>query len=77
MAEKITGPIVKRSVTLHGHRTSFSVEQPFFDEIVAAARANGSSLAALVSEIDETRPREVKPVISPEALRARAAEGGA
>ena len=59
VAEKTTRPIVKRSVTLHGHRTSFSIEQPFFDEIVAAAHANGRSLAALVSEIDETRPREV------------------
>ncbi|MGD9912935.1 MAG: ribbon-helix-helix domain-containing protein [Rhizobiaceae bacterium] len=48
----------KRSVTIRGHRTSFSLEQPFFDELAGIARQRGMKLAALVSEIDETRPRD-------------------
>ncbi|MCB1383803.1 MAG: ribbon-helix-helix domain-containing protein [Notoacmeibacter sp.] len=49
--------VVKRSVSIHGHRTSFSLEQEFFAELEAIAKQRGLSLAALVAEIDETRPR--------------------
>ena len=31
--------VVKRSVTIRGHRTSFSLEQPFFEALVAIASA--------------------------------------
>lgn len=48
--------IVKRSVSIHGHRTSFSLEQPFHDELAAIAAARGMALAALIGEIDEARP---------------------
>lgn len=48
--------IVKRSVTIRGHRTSFSLEQPFFDEIVSIAAERGLPLARLVAEIDAARP---------------------
>lgn len=48
---------LKRSVTIRGHRTSFSLERPFLDELNAIAENRGISLAALVSEIDEARPR--------------------
>lgn len=48
---------LKRSVTIRGHRTSFSLEKPFLDELQSIADARGLSLAALVGEIDETRPR--------------------
>lgn len=48
----------KRSVTIRGHRTSFSLEQPFFDELTSIARQRGMKLAALVAEIDEARPRD-------------------
>ena len=47
----------KRSVSIRGHRTSFSVEQEFFVELEAIAVRRGISLAALVAEIDETRAR--------------------
>ena len=46
----------KRSVTIRGHRTSFSLEQPFFDDLCAIAASRGVTLAALVAEIDG-RPR--------------------
>ncbi|WP_377278485.1 ribbon-helix-helix domain-containing protein [Rhizobium sp. R86522] len=48
--------IRKRSITLHGHRTSFSVEDPFLDELKTIARKRGLSFAALIAEIDESRP---------------------
>jgi predicted DNA-binding ribbon-helix-helix protein len=48
--------VVKRSVTVRGHRTSISLEQPFFDEMERIARLDGLSIAALVARIDEARP---------------------
>ncbi|TIW21826.1 MAG: aryl-sulfate sulfotransferase, partial [Mesorhizobium sp.] len=29
--------VEKRSVTIRGHRTSFSLEQPFYDDLVTIA----------------------------------------
>ena len=45
----------KRSISISGHRTSFSVEQEFFDELEAIAARRRISLAALVAEIDAGR----------------------
>jgi predicted DNA-binding ribbon-helix-helix protein len=50
--------VVKRSVTIRGHRTSFSLEQPFFEALVEIAGRRAVSLAALVAEIDGGRPKE-------------------
>jgi len=50
----VTRPI-KRSFALRGHRTSISLEAPFWDALKEAADHEGVSLAALVSEIDEKR----------------------
>ncbi|MDG4874733.1 ribbon-helix-helix domain-containing protein [Mesorhizobium sp. WSM4935] len=50
--------VEKRSVTIRGHRTSFSLEQPFYDDLIAIAEQRSLSLAALVAEIDETRTRD-------------------
>lgn len=50
--------VEKRSVTIRGHRTSFSLEQPFYDDLIAIAAERSLSLAALVAEIDETRTRD-------------------
>ncbi|MGY3331702.1 putative DNA-binding ribbon-helix-helix protein [Mesorhizobium sp. USDA 4775] len=50
--------VEKRSVTIRGHRTSYSLEKPFYDDLVAIAAARKLTLAALVAEVDETRPRE-------------------
>ena len=50
--------IVKRSVSIRGHRTSYSLEQPFHEELARIAAGRGIALAALVGEIDRTRPRE-------------------
>lgn len=50
--------IVKRSVAIRGHRTSFSLEQPFHDEVARIATARGMTVAALVGEVDQARPRD-------------------
>lgn len=45
----------KRSVTIRGHRTSFSIEDDFFRELERIAAGRKMALAALVAEIDATR----------------------
>lgn len=51
-------PVQKRSITIRGHRTSFSIEQPFLDDLRAIAADRGIALAVLVAEIDAARPRD-------------------
>lgn len=48
----------KRSVTIHGHRTSFSLEDPFYQIITSIAESRRITLAALVAEIDKERDRD-------------------
>lgn len=50
--------IRKRSVVIAGHRTSVSLEQPFWDALAAAARRRGLSVQALIGEIDAARARQ-------------------
>ncbi len=45
----------KRSLTVAGHRTSVSLEAPFWDALGQLARARGLSLQGLVAEIDGGR----------------------
>ncbi|KQV28288.1 arylsulfate sulfotransferase [Rhizobium sp. Root1203] len=47
--------IRKHSTTLHGHRTSFSLEDEFWSELTAIAATRAVPLAALISEIDDQR----------------------
>lgn len=47
--------IVKRSVAIAGHRTSVSLEEPFWDELQAIARERDRSAQALIGEIDSGR----------------------
>jgi len=46
----------KRSVSIRGHRTSYSLEPEFAAELEAMATRRGISVAALVAEIDAARP---------------------
>jgi predicted DNA-binding ribbon-helix-helix protein len=48
----------KRSVTIRGHRTSYSLEQPFYDDLAAIAAEREMTIAALVAEVDANRPRD-------------------
>jgi predicted DNA-binding ribbon-helix-helix protein len=47
--------IRKYSVTLNGHRTSFSLEEEFHCELRAIAAQRGQSLASLIAEVDGYR----------------------
>jgi predicted DNA-binding ribbon-helix-helix protein len=47
--------IRKHSATLHGHRTSFSLEEPFWEELNRIAAVREISLARLIAEIDDSR----------------------
>ncbi len=47
--------IRKHSITLHGHRTSLSLEDAFWTELTAIATARAIPLAGLISEIDDNR----------------------
>lgn len=54
----MTGRPVKRSLTLQGHRTSVSLEEPFWREFRRIARERGQPINALAAEIDEARGME-------------------
>jgi predicted DNA-binding ribbon-helix-helix protein len=47
--------VSKRSLTVAGHRTSISLEDPFWDGLAEIAAAKKSSVAAVVASIDRTR----------------------
>lgn len=47
--------IRKHSATLHGHRTSFSLEEPFWEELNRIAGLRSMPLARLIAEIDDNR----------------------
>lgn len=55
--------LVKRSVTIQGHRTSFSLEPVFWHALRDAAAADGKALNALVAEIDEARTTNLSSAI--------------
>jgi predicted DNA-binding ribbon-helix-helix protein len=50
---------VKHSLTLHGHRTSVSMEDAFWDAFRSAAHQRGLTLNALAAEIDSAREGDV------------------
>jgi len=51
-------PLVKRSISLHGHRTSLALEPEFWRVVEEAAKSRGMALAALIAEIDDSRDPE-------------------
>ncbi|MGD9810990.1 MAG: ribbon-helix-helix domain-containing protein [Sphingobium sp.] len=53
-AHPASGP-VKHSISIAGHRTSISLEPPFWDALHRAAREEGVAVNALVARIDESR----------------------
>ncbi|MEQ6203312.1 ribbon-helix-helix domain-containing protein [Sulfitobacter sp. HNIBRBA2951] len=46
---------VKHSVTLHGHRTSISLEAPFWEELQRIAQEKSMPINALVAQVDAER----------------------
>ena len=51
----------KRSITLHGHRTSVSLEPEFWAIIEQFALKQDRSIASLIVEIDDRRVMEKSP----------------
>jgi predicted DNA-binding ribbon-helix-helix protein len=47
--------MAKRSLTVAGHRTSISLEEPFWDGLAEMAAARKSSVAAIVASVDRNR----------------------
>lgn len=48
-------PILKRSIILHGHKTSISLEADFFHGLKEIAALQNKKLVDLLAEIDEQR----------------------
>ena len=47
--------VVKRSLSISGHRTSVSLEEIFWSELRAIAERRAQSVASLVAEVDAAR----------------------
>lgn len=45
----------RRSVTIAGHRTSVSLEDPFWDQLKRLANERSISIAQIVAEVDKGR----------------------
>ncbi|MFT6169305.1 MAG: putative DNA-binding ribbon-helix-helix protein [Celeribacter sp.] len=55
MNAPVIGRPVKRSLTLHGHRTSVSLEDPFWNAFRVIAVETGKPINVLATEIDNLR----------------------
>lgn len=51
----LSSKAVKRSVTIAGHATSVTLEQPFWDHLQSLAKKQGVTMNALITLIDEKR----------------------
>jgi len=47
--------IVKRSVVIGGHKTSVSLEEPFWTDLKQIAHTQHVALSVLITHIDDTR----------------------
>jgi predicted DNA-binding ribbon-helix-helix protein len=47
--------VEKRSITISGHRTSISIEDPFWQALSEIAKSRRMSIAAMIAEIDRKR----------------------
>jgi predicted DNA-binding ribbon-helix-helix protein len=50
--------IVKRSVVIGGHKTSVSLEEPFWTDLKQIARTHHVTLSALITHIDGKRDEQ-------------------
>ena len=48
----------KRSVNIHGHQTSITLEDEFWDALKNAAAEQDTSTNKLIAEIDDTRGKQ-------------------
>lgn len=55
MGDVLSAKVIKRSVTIAGHTTSISIEEPFWVALRQIAAQQKRSLASVIAEIDERR----------------------
>ncbi len=65
----------KRSVTVAGHRTSFSLEEAFWSRLKTFAATDGISLNTLIERIDKNRQGNLSSAVRVYVLE-RTAGGG-
>ncbi len=51
----LSAKVIKRSVSIAGHLTSISLEEPFWHELQNMAKAEKISLSKLIARIDKSR----------------------
>ncbi len=51
----LSAKVIKRSVSIAGHLTSISLEEPFWLELQNIAKAEKISLSKLIARIDKSR----------------------
>ena len=51
--------IIKRSVTVAGHRTSVTLESAFWDSLKDIAHTRGLSVNTLIAEVDQQQPENL------------------
>lgn len=61
--------INKRSVDIAGHRTSVSLEAPFWDALAAIAKRRNLSVNQLIAEIDKERDTNLSSALRVYVLR--------
>ena len=47
--------MIKRSLSIHGHRTSLALEAEFWDVIDGAVEQSGKSFARFIRDLDDQR----------------------
>lgn len=53
---RVKSPILKRSIVIAGHKTSVSLEEPFWLCLREIAEAQQASLSSVVADIEASRP---------------------
>jgi predicted DNA-binding ribbon-helix-helix protein len=55
-------PVVKRSIIIGGHKTSVSLEDPFWTDLKEIAHSQQVTLSKLIAKIDDTRQQGGSPI---------------
>ncbi|KAB2752042.1 ribbon-helix-helix domain-containing protein [Brucella anthropi] len=54
-----SGRLRKHSVSIRGHATSYTLEDPFFELVEEIAATRELSVTALIAEVDSKRDRSI------------------
>jgi predicted DNA-binding ribbon-helix-helix protein len=56
-------PSLKRSITVNGHRTSVTLEAPFWESLKEIAAERGTTPHALIAKLDEKNPKNLSSAV--------------